>query len=239
MKCEDVRNLFSEYYDDETDKSGEIALHLDGCPDCTREFEEYRGLFIRLANIKEPEVPRGFRRELVSYTEGFYSGRKRHVSLIVHRFTSVLSSMAAAAAAVLVVWFIFAHDTGTAVDERPEMIAELAVPQAAAEVYEYDEPPFVRGFVFEEADYDFAIGIFDDEWYYADDYDVWAWEEIITEAEDFGFFDPVFFDVGYDGSRSILPHFTTAAIFLVIGLFLGFVAYELLIYIDRKLDDAS
>ena len=251
MKCEDVRDLFSEYYDDATKQAGEITLHLERCPDCSNEFEAYSKLVVDVASIKEPEVPDGFHQALVSYVDGFYRGRKRHISILSHRFTSVFASMAAAAAAMLFVWFTGIFDTGLVVYESPQMLAEFAAPQAAAEDfyqswYVYEDFPLARHFDFDDETYDFVMGVFDEpypyEWHY-----VQAYEEaspfIAPETDDFAFvdapfFEPVIIEIGYMGRPVGRPNFTTAVVFLVIGLFLGYQVHRLVKYLERKSDNA-
>ena len=255
MKCEDVRNLFSEYFDDETEMASEITLHLDRCSDCRKEFEEYHKLLIDVANIEEPDVPDGFHQALVSYADGFYRGRKKHISITSHRFASVFGSLAAAAAAVLIVWFTGAFDTSPALLESPQMLAEVAAPQAAADAFEdvYDIPeyfPRARHFDFDDETYDFYIGVFDEPypfvWHYMTT-DEFTGEEIsafiIPEADTFVFFDepffePIIIEVGYMGSPVIRPRFATAVVFLMIGLFLGYHLHRLNKYLERKSDNA-
>ena len=254
MKCEDARDLFSEYYDDKTSLADDFTMHLESCPECNKEFEEFRTLLVTLANIEEPDVPDGLRTELVSYTDGFYKGRRRHISITTHRFTSMFGSIAAAAAAVLIVWFTGAFDTSPrVVYESPGMLAEFVVPQAAGGTFDevrelYDDFPLARVFEFEEETYDFVIGIFDEpypfEWHLRG-YEVTGEEVsgfIIPEAEGLIYFDPfvepIFIEVGYLGSPVIRPRFATAIVFLIIGLFIGYQLHLLAKYIERKSDNA-
>ena len=257
MKCEEYQNLFSEYYDGSTNKSGDIAYHLDRCPECKNDYELYRRILDDVASIKEPDVPDGLRLLLVSHAEGFHKGRKKHISIISHRFSSVFASMAAAAAAVLFVWYTGIFGTDIIADEGREMLVELALPQAAAERYfenedlsltgsfDDDDFPLARRFDIDDAEYDFVMGIFDEpypyQWHYLQDF-VPEHEEfsplIITESHDFGFFEPIFIEVGYLGSPVVRPHFATAVLFLIIGLFLGYHIHRLVKYIERKTNNA-
>ena len=245
MKCEYVRELFSEYYDDETELSEKIALHLDECQSCSSEYEEYRSLLADVASLDEPDVPDGFRASLVSYADGFYRGRKKHISITSHRFVSVFGSMAAAAAAVLFVWFSSVFDTGAGMYERPEMLAEFAVPQAASEtLYDYYEVfedfPAARRFDFGDASYDY-VSETPYLWHYMT-VDEFTGEGVsafvMPESDYFGFFEPIIIEVGYMGSPVIRPRFATAVLFLIIGLFLGFNLHRLAKYIERKSDNA-
>ena len=246
MKCEDVRGLFSEYYDGETNQADEISLHLEGCADCNNEFEEFRSIFLHVSDIKETDVPVGFRQALVSYADGFYKGRKRHISITRHKFASAFASMAAAAAAVLVVWSIGIFDTGSVMYDDPQMFTEFATPQTAAgafvEAFEvYDDLPRARFFDFDDETYDY-VHDYPFAWHYMTT-DEFSDEEItafvIPETDDFIFFRSYFIETGYTGITTVIrPRFATAVVFLLIGIFLGFNTNRLAKYIERKSDNA-
>ena len=250
MNCENVQALFSEYFDKETELVEDISLHLDGCPVCSKEFLEYYSILADVASIEEPDVPYGFREALVSYTDGFVQGRKKRISITNHRIISAISSLAAAAAVVLVAWFSGVFDTGFVVYENPRMLAEFTMPQAVAGAF--DEAFEVSGvsprlghFDFGDEAYDF-IYEYPLTWPYMTT-DEFTGEEIsafiIPESDDFDFIaesiiEPVIIGVGYMGNPVVRPRFVTAVVFLIIGLFLGFSLHRLVNYIERKSDNA-
>ena len=247
MKCEDVRDLFSEFYDGETEQASEIALHFDGCSVCKNEFDSYSRLLVEVTNLDEPDVPEGFHSALVSYADGFYRGRKRHISLTSHRFASVFGSLAAAAAAVLIVWFSGVFDTGAMA--QPEMFAEFAMPHAAAAEADeawlvYDDAPLARGFYFEDETYDLYMGYFDEP-------DPFAWHQIryceirlegftgyvVANHDNLVFFGPLT-DYVEQYESPIRPHVAAAILFTFVGIFLGFNIHIFVKYMERKSNNA-
>ena len=236
MKCEDVQALFSDYYDGETELVEEISLHLEGCSDCSKDYVEYYNMLAYVANIEEPDAPEGLHRALVSFADGFFRGRKKHISVVSHRFTSVFASLAAAAAAVLFVWFSGVFDTGAGAYDGQQMFFEFAMPHAAAEVFVevYDDFHRERLFDLDDEAYDSP---------FARHYmmiDEFTGDEIsgilIPEADDFVFFEPVFAEETV--SPAIRPHFATAVIFLAIGMFLGLNVHRIIKHMERKSYDA-
>jgi len=60
MRCDDVRGLFSEIYDDVADEQAALLSHIENCPECKAEYESYSKLFDELKELPEPELPIGF-----------------------------------------------------------------------------------------------------------------------------------------------------------------------------------
>jgi anti-sigma factor RsiW len=58
MKCEDVRESFSEYYDGERDDK--VAAHLKDCAACASEYESFCNLIDEIRALPEPQLPSGF-----------------------------------------------------------------------------------------------------------------------------------------------------------------------------------
>ena len=212
MTCEDVQVLFSEYYDNETKQASTIAMHLEGCPNCSQSYEEYRLFLSDIANIDEFDVPSGFHASLISHVDGFIKGRSKHISIKSHRFFGAVSSAAAAAVVVLVVWYTGVFDTGT--HENHQWAAEFHAPQAAAGVFAHDDFDEVLTRHIPEAGF--------------------------ISGDSLPFPDPLLIEVGYLGSpvTVIRPHFATAMVFLIIGLILGFNIHRLTKYIERKKNNA-
>ena len=247
MKCEDVRDLFSEYHDDETEQASEIALHIDGCPACKVEFEAYGRILADVASLEEPDVPDGFHAALVSYADGFYRGRKRHISLTSHRFVSLFGSLAAAAAAVLFVWFSGVFETY--IVAQPEMIAEFAMPHAVAGDFAAPPPaeawavhedfPSMRVYEFEDEVYDLFMGYFDESdaytWHYISQEEFAAL--MISNYGDYVFFEPVAAYVVQSESPT-RPLVAAAILFTFVGIFVGFNIHIFVKYMERKSDNA-
>ncbi len=53
MTCEEIRQRLSEYLDGECDKSEDVAKHLEGCPECQREYERLVTLSKSFENFVE------------------------------------------------------------------------------------------------------------------------------------------------------------------------------------------
>ena len=53
MTCEEIRERLSEYLDGECDKSEDVAKHLEGCPECQREYERLVTLSKSFENFVE------------------------------------------------------------------------------------------------------------------------------------------------------------------------------------------
>jgi len=60
MRCEDIRDLFSELYDGVADEEDEIAAHLQECNECAKDYMNYCNLLIELRELPTPELPEGF-----------------------------------------------------------------------------------------------------------------------------------------------------------------------------------
>ena len=236
MKCENVRELFSEYYDGETSLDVEITEHLDGCPRCSEEYEKFFHMLEGVANLPEPEVPSGFRQGLMAHAEGYFRGRKTGFTRV--RFISALSSVAAAAASVLLVWYLGIFDTGLHY-ESPDM---LAMPMAVMENFSFDDYYPQTGIAVGDAereDLSPLLRVIEPEF----DYDEEGFMGTGPFAEDTWVFEPwepVFVYVGYPVVvyvEVLRPNFLTAGIFLAIGLLLGNVG-RIARFIGRKRNDA-
>ena len=112
MNCDDVRKLFSDYFDksdfvrnnsDETDSLEEVSTHLQECPACAAEFEDYVRFINEIKSLPAPELPTGFHDALMRKV-GLESRRRKRVAFMPY--------IAAAAASVLVVmlWVAGAFD---------------------------------------------------------------------------------------------------------------------------------
>jgi len=65
MECKDIRELFSEYYDS-MEAEEEITQHLRECPECDREYDEYRQLLDEVQALPAPELPPHFHKTLLA-----------------------------------------------------------------------------------------------------------------------------------------------------------------------------
>jgi len=114
MRCENFRDLFSEYYDGQTTgeiSHKEIAAHLAECEACAAEYAEYSALLDEVRNLPEPELPQGFHESLMGYVRENNSvlkpvfartpnKRKRHIIARVAPLMAVAASLI-----FVVVWF--------------------------------------------------------------------------------------------------------------------------------------
>jgi len=60
MRCENIRELFSDLYDGVANEDDEIAAHLRECPECAKDYEDYCNLLNELSDLPEPDLPEGF-----------------------------------------------------------------------------------------------------------------------------------------------------------------------------------
>lgn len=114
MGCEKARDLFSECFDGVSAHSAEFEQHLEVCPYCRREYEDFVSLLESLATLPEPEVSGEFHTALLSYVEGYAKSQKHFVGRAWKSVRVGIGSVAAAAALVLLVWL-----TGWQAEEMP------------------------------------------------------------------------------------------------------------------------
>jgi len=60
MRCEAVRELFSEIYDKAAEGQGLLEEHLQNCTACMEEFQAYSQMLNELRHLPIPELPPGF-----------------------------------------------------------------------------------------------------------------------------------------------------------------------------------
>lgn len=107
MTCEHCRDLLSELLEGDLPASAEAQAreHLARCPECARELAELRALVAALHGLPEVEPPAELRARLRSIPE-----RATHIGWRRMRF--IATSVAAAAAALLIVWTGITHYQG-------------------------------------------------------------------------------------------------------------------------------
>ncbi|MCL2840939.1 MAG: hypothetical protein FWE05_09235 [Defluviitaleaceae bacterium] len=65
MTCDDIRGLFSEFYDDgEADEY--LIQHLQECSGCAAEYRAFKRLMIDVQNLPAPELPHNFHESLMA-----------------------------------------------------------------------------------------------------------------------------------------------------------------------------
>jgi len=60
MRCDAVRELFSEIYDNQAEGQALLIEHIENCPECKEEYRIYTQLFDELRDLPVPELPNGF-----------------------------------------------------------------------------------------------------------------------------------------------------------------------------------
>lgn len=107
MTCEHCRDLLSELLEGDLPASAEAQAreHLARCPECARELAELRALVAALHGLPEVEPPVELRARLRAIPERAASGGWRRMRFIA-------TSVAAAAAALLIVWTGITHYQG-------------------------------------------------------------------------------------------------------------------------------
>jgi hypothetical protein len=66
MNCNEIRELFSEYYDSECGVSDAVTAHLKICEDCVDGYAAYKNLFDEIRAIPQPELPDGFHEKMMA-----------------------------------------------------------------------------------------------------------------------------------------------------------------------------
>ncbi|MCL2405520.1 MAG: hypothetical protein FWC92_08240 [Defluviitaleaceae bacterium] len=162
MRCHDVQGLFSEIYDGVCDNQSILEKHIQECPVCTAEYEDYSRFINELRQLPIPELPHDFHetimakvRAVASYdsinTNNPINTKHKKPMLKAYAITRRWAGVAAAACLMLVcLWTVRAFDLAT----RSNMEFEVAppmftsrdysavhIPQAFdADIYEYASP---------------------------------------------------------------------------------------------------
>jgi len=108
MNCNDIKSLFSEYYDGEnTVPLGDIKAHLSECAACRTEYNAYAQLITDVRNLPQPKVPPGFFEAMVDYVQNHEPGAAVAMPRQIRRKSHVVSqfiSLAAVAAAIVLMF---------------------------------------------------------------------------------------------------------------------------------------
>ena len=121
MRCNDIRELFSEYYEGEGTSSGEVSAHLQECPACALEYEAFARLINEVRELPQPTLPVGFHETLMRGVK--IAARKR-------RLPVYMPMVAAAAASILVIaiWVSGVFEVGTDYWATPMAVSAPAPP---------------------------------------------------------------------------------------------------------------
>ena len=126
MNCDDIRGLFSEYYDGgETDAC--LTEHFKECLDCASEYDKYRRLIDEVRNLPEPELPPDFHENMMAAVRKHAAKNKQARN--PRRYALV-------AAAIL--WAVAWISGGFWVDYANEMGYELVAPIGFAQVESFE-----------------------------------------------------------------------------------------------------
>jgi len=101
MECEGIKELLSAYLDGELteEESGTVRAHLERCPDCRREIEQFRKVSALYRDLDDPEPPADLEKRVLAEV-----GRMRMMRVPVRtRFFFFPKPLLALAATVLVV----------------------------------------------------------------------------------------------------------------------------------------
>jgi len=60
MRCSSAQGQFSEIYDGVAQRQNALLRHIKNCPDCAREYAEYKQMLDDVYNLPVPELPEGF-----------------------------------------------------------------------------------------------------------------------------------------------------------------------------------
>ncbi len=103
MQCESVENRFEEHYDASL---AEVSQHLEACPECRREWDDFVDLMARLQTLKagapSPELDRRVLQELE--TRGIFNERPSVLEVGLEWLNRLLPKVALAACLLLLLW---------------------------------------------------------------------------------------------------------------------------------------
>lgn len=146
MKCDEVRELFSDFFDG---GAQEISAHLSDCPACASEYENFCELMREIRDLPEPQLPSGFSDALV---RGVHAEKRKRRRVVYQQF----ALLAAASVLLAVIWF-----TGVAENFAPRDDVALYTDIAPARLLTGDmadiapaagAPMEAADFFYEEAD---------------------------------------------------------------------------------------
>ncbi|MFH1732635.1 MAG: zf-HC2 domain-containing protein, partial [Planctomycetota bacterium] len=102
MKCEEIKELLSEYVDGELPAAdaASVGQHLAGCDACRAEFEALRQTAALVRSLPRADAPEGLTRAVTESVGKQMVGRRRAAVL---RWTGVGGWLAAAAALIIVI----------------------------------------------------------------------------------------------------------------------------------------
>lgn len=105
MKCEEIKELLSEYVDGELSAADAASVeeHLAGCEACRAELEALRQTAALVRSLPRADAPQGLARHVTESVGKQMVGRKRAAIL---RWTGVGGWLAAAAALILVIQLV-------------------------------------------------------------------------------------------------------------------------------------
>jgi len=105
MKCEEIKELFSEYVDGELSAAdaASVEQHLAGCEACRAEFEALRQTAALVRSLPRADAPQGLARSVTESVGKQMAVRKRAAIL---RWTGVGGWLAAAAALIIVIQLV-------------------------------------------------------------------------------------------------------------------------------------
>jgi anti-sigma factor RsiW len=71
MKCSAIRNMISQYVDDELtpDEKERFTFHIENCPACEEELEEIQSVHQLFASAERFEAPCGFATRVMAHLE--------------------------------------------------------------------------------------------------------------------------------------------------------------------------
>ena len=105
MKCEEIKELLSEYVDGELSAAdaASVEQHLAGCDACRAELEALRQTAALVRSLPRADAPEGLTRSVTESVGKQVAGRKRAAVL---RWTGVGGWLAAAAALIIVIQLV-------------------------------------------------------------------------------------------------------------------------------------
>jgi len=145
MRCDEFRDLFSEYYDSEAFEEDKMAAHLRDCAECALEYQEFCSLMEEIHELPEPELPSGFHDELMKGVRKHEAKTKQRKKRTYRNFV-----LAAAASVVLVAIVAFSgimnQRTGNFGDDWiPQDWQGAGAGGSFAEARTLDDPDFDLG----------------------------------------------------------------------------------------------
>jgi len=111
-KCEDIRELISEYIDGDLagDLLSEFEEHISSCEDCRKELNDVKSIIAMLNDTPDEDLPLNFKDELHERLLEEKAKKKNVISLVFVKYSHIFAS-AAGFLIIFTIWMVYNNNT--------------------------------------------------------------------------------------------------------------------------------